>query len=102
MCVYNHYPETYFRYMGEEELCPPPVWAPHTTLHRPSLLTLLAFGAWRSLKPFQPCGALRTREPGLPFDDVVRTWGARRTRETCGNREGIDQFHCPQLGRKQL
>lgn len=74
------------RHAGEEET--PPGSAPsrlHSPLHSAVIPTLLSFGAWRSLKPFQTCGALRTREPWLPFDDVVWTRGARGTRKTCGN-----------------
>lgn len=77
----------------------PPV--PSPTLPSPVTLTLLSFGAWRSLQPLQTCGALRTREPWLPFDDVVGTGGAGGAGETCGKQGDTGQFPGPRMGQKQ-
>lgn len=96
MCLYGHYPET----LGcrcEEQSQPTPLLTPRTPFAAP-LLTLLSFGAWRALKPLQPCGALRTGEPWLPFDDIVRTRGAWGSGKTWGTRKAAGQSHCQHSG----
>lgn len=50
---------------------------------------MLSFWAWRSLKPFQTRGALGTREPWFPLDDVEWTWGARGAGKTFRSREAL-------------
>lgn len=40
---------------------------------------MLSFWTWWSLESFQTRRTLRTREPWFSFDDIVGTWGPRRT-----------------------
>lgn len=50
---------------------------------------MLSFWTWWSLESFKTRGTFRTREPWFSFDDIVGTWGPRRTLETFRARHAL-------------